>query len=172
MGISGAGIAGPGPDRDLAGLRRSVLAEVAIAIAVLAVTAVLVATQPAKTAYGPLNPTDTDTTGASVTSTRLAAGPLAVQVIAVPTAPRQLKISVAALGITSGVAQDVPEVDAELGLPAQGLGPLPVALRRTGVGQYSANDVDVPIAGKWQLTLDVRVDDFNAYSAQTTLTVD
>jgi copper transport protein len=151
---------------ELRSLRRSVLVEVVIAIAVLTVTAVLVATQPAKTA---VPATATERVPTSTTAT-VAAGPGTVRVSTSLTGPRQLTIRLSTLDANKRL-QPVPELTAALRLPSQGLGPLPVELTPGGPGQFVADNVTLPLAGTWQLSLSVRANDFDAYSAQTSLPV-
>jgi copper transport protein len=149
---------------ELRSLRRSVLAEVVIAIGILAVTAVLVVTQPAKIpAPSAARP------AASSTTARVAACPVTVLVSSFPAGPRQLGIRLSTF--SNGRLQSVPELTGALRLPAQGLGPLPVTFRPIGPGQFVADAVNVPVAGSWELSMSVRVSDFDSYPAQTTLTV-
>ncbi|MDQ1673192.1 MAG: copper transport protein [Frankiaceae bacterium] len=150
---------------ELRSLRRSVLAEVVIAIGILAVTAVLVVTQPAKVAA----PSAARPAASSTTTTRVAAGPVTVLVSSFPAGPRQLNIRLSTF--SNGRLQSVPELTGALRLPAQGLGPLPVTFRPNGPGQFVADAVNVPVAGEWNLALSVRVTDFDAYPVQTTLAV-
>jgi copper transport protein len=151
---------------ELRSLRRSVLAEVVIAIGILAVTAVLVVTPPAKTAA----PSPATNRAASLTTTRVAAGPVTVLVSPRTAGPRQLGIRLDTFNANAQV-QAVPELTGALRLPSKGLGPLPVTLRPTGTGHFVADAVSVPVAGEWELSLKVRVTDFDSYSAQTTLAV-
>jgi copper transport protein len=163
----GAADEDPGP-AEVRRLRRSVLAEVIVAIGILVVTSVLVVSQPAKTAYGPVQVVND--TSAVITS-RLTAGPVIVRATPLTVAPRRLDFRISTF-TTTGDPRNVPELTGELRLPSQGLGPLPVTFRSAGLGRYVASNVSVPLAGKWQLQLNVRVDDFNAYPAQMIVTVD
>ena len=51
--------------------------------------------------------------------------------------------------------------------PAGNIGPLPVALTRSGPGQFVANGVVVPVAGTWQLSVKVRSTEFNQTTVDT-----
>jgi copper transport protein len=160
----------PSP-RELRKLRWSVLAEVVVVIAILAVTAVLVVTPPAKTVYGSTNPA-ADAAAAS-TSATVHAGPVQVRVIAGPTTPtatRELRMFVSTYDQNVRL-RDVPELTGEMRLPTKGLGPLPVTFTRTAAGRFSVDSIDLPVAGQWELTLNVRVDDFNSYTGSTPVTV-
>ena len=58
----------------------------------------------------------------------------------------------------------------ELTEPALELGPLRPVVHPLGVGEYHVI-AEVPIAGSWELTIRVRVSDFEAATATTTLTI-
>ena len=125
-------------------LRRSVLAEITIAVAVLAVTALLVNSVPAKQAAGQPFSQSFNTLGVQV------------NVIVDPArAGPATQFHFYVLG-TQGVPKAIPELDASISLPARGLGPLTIPLVNAGPGHYFATNVDIPIAGTWILTLTVR----------------
>jgi copper transport protein len=66
---------------------------------------------------------------------------------------------------TDGAQADVPEVRATFTLPSAGIDPIPIPLRKAGIGHFLAYGVDVPIRGKWILQVVVRttnIDEFNA----------
>jgi copper transport protein len=172
-GSGGAGSSSHGPGgvpgpAEVGKLRRSVLAEVVIALVILTITSILVVTQPAKNAYGPVNPSDASTTDNP--TARLVAGPITVLLSSSPISSRELALRVDTYD-ANGALKSVPEMTGELRLPSQGLGPLPVSFTPSGPGHFVANTVDVPIAGEWQLALQVRVDDFNEYTVQAPLSV-
>jgi copper transport protein len=148
----------PGTADRWAVLRRSVRAESALAVVVLAVTSVLVATTPARAAY---RPTQLRT---------VAAGPLTVQVTAVPTAGRSLDLHLYAFG-ADGLIADVSEIRGEATMPAQRLGPVTVPLVRAGTGHFIAQRVLLPYAGEWTLQLTLHTGEFDSYSASTRLMV-
>jgi copper transport protein len=56
---------------------------------------------------------------------------------------------------------DAPEVRMAFTLTAQHLGPIPVTLRRTAVGDWSASAVRLPLAGTWQMSVTVRTSDID-----------
>lgn len=141
-------------------LRWSVTAEAAIAVAVLAVTAVLVNTPTARESF---------TAPASAATAFDTGGPRGrgdVSVVATPAAlgPNQFLIS---LSGATGQPYRAQEVDASLSLPGHGLGPLPVRLTAQGPGVYRASAVVVTLTGQWQLRVTVRSDDFD----ETTVTI-
>ena len=141
---------------DLARLRRSVAAEFGLAVVVLAVTALLVESQPAaETApkAGPVTASTPFDTG-SVNGT----GTVTVTLDPARVGPEQVQISVLD---KTGKAESVPEVDASLALPAQQLGPIKVDLKTAGPGHYTASNVLVPMTGTWQVIVTVRTTDID-----------
>ena len=128
----------------LRSLRRSVLAEIAIALAVVSVTALLVNAVPAKEAASqPFSETFNT---------------LGIQVNAIVDPARvgpgnQLHIYL--LGHL-GQPVAIPELDASISLPSQDIGPLSIPLLSLGQGHYVATHVDIPVAGTWVLKLIVR----------------
>jgi copper transport protein len=137
----------------VAQLRRSVAVETAVAAGILALTAALVETQPARDAY-------TAPVGAVVAFDTH--GPHGTGTIDVVVAPARLGANVfhlSVLGPTGGPLA-VPELRAALRMPAHTIGPLPVALTDAGPGHYTAT-APIPLAGSWQLVLTVRTSDID-----------
>jgi copper transport protein len=139
-------------------LRRSVLAETGIAVVVLGLTAALVATPP----------TDLDaeqaqaavSTGPFLSALDIPAnGDVQVWVSPARTGDNQVVVNVRD---ERGINRDVPEVTAQLSLPAAGIGPLPVPLSKTSAGQYVAEKFTVPTKGVWRLTVRVRTSELDA----------
>ena len=125
-------------------LRRSVLAEIAIAFAVLAVTALLVNAAPAKQAASqPFSETFST---------------LGIQVNAIVDPARTGPGNQFHFYLIGRLGQPVaiPEFDASISLPSQNIGPLSIPLLSLGQGHYVATHVDIPIAGTWVLKLLVR----------------
>lgn len=139
--------------RDLLALRRSVVLEAGLGAAVVALTAVLVQTTPARTSYAPTY---------SGTST---AGALSVQVDVEP-ARRGVNAFHVYLQAADGRALDVPEVTGRL--TREGT-TVDVRLQRESLGHYENLRVVVPAAGEWRLELVVRTTEID--SATTTQTV-
>lgn len=155
-------------DPERLGLRRSVLAEAAVAVVVLVVTTALTATEPARTeatvkatsggqsaeAGRPLAltiPFDTGgPDGKGTARVRLAPGSSG------RTNTLQLRIT-----DPSGKVRDVPEVKVSFTQKAKKLGPLSVTTRHTGKGQWRASGIQLPVPGKWQLSLVVRTSDID-----------
>jgi len=138
-------------------LRRSVAAELAVAVVILALTAVLVNTATGREAYAP-------TVSASQPfSTGGLGGTGTVHVFA---APARLGPNTIEVYFTTPAGQPyVPaQVTAALYFPAKDLGPLPVTLTRTAPGQYRAQDATVTFTGQWTLQVIVRSDAFDETS--------
>jgi copper transport protein len=125
-------------------LRRSVLAETGLAVAVLAVTALLVNAVPAKQAAAQPFTSTFDVLGVQVNAV---IGPARVG------PDNQFHFYV--LG-RQGQPEGIPELDATMSLPGQGIGPIVIPLRVGGPGHYLATRVAVPFAGVWDLKLTVR----------------
>jgi copper transport protein len=138
-------------------LCRSVAVEAVIAMIILAVTAALVATAPARTAYQP-----------SVEQT-IQLGPGTAQVSAVPAGDREMELHLVFFG-PSGTPTSPEEVTATLRLPDQDLGPLPVTLQGMGVGQEMGT-IAVPVPGDWTLTVNARTTGFDIYTKDVTLPI-
>ncbi|MEI7859834.1 MAG: copper resistance protein CopC [Acidimicrobiales bacterium] len=130
-------------------LRRLVVAELAVVLAVLAVTALLVNSVPARQAAALPFSTSFTTLGVQVN----------VLVDPARTGPVN-RIHIYVLS-SAGTPKAVPELDASLSLAAEELGPLQVPLRVGGPGHYYATHVDIPITGSWTLTITLRTDAIN-----------
>ncbi|MBX6391687.1 MAG: CopD family protein, partial [Frankia sp.] len=137
-------------------LRRGVLVEAVVGVAVLAITAAMVNRVPGRTAYAP------------PLRTTAVAGPLTVDVRVSPTkvGPQTIDLTVRD---PRGQPQRVVEAIAELTLPGTdgvaAVGPLPVPVSPVDTGRLVATDVVVPLPGEWQLTVTVRINDFDRYTA-------
>jgi copper transport protein len=121
-----------------------VVAELAIAIAVLVVTAFLVNAVPARQAVALPFATSWTTLGVQVNADVSPArvGPGNVVHIYVLSA--------------AGRPNAVPELDATLTPPDSSIGPITVPLRLVSPGHYSAERVDFPIPGTWVLKVKIR----------------
>lgn len=151
-------------DPGRAGLRRSVLAEAAVAATVLTVTTLLTGTEPARTAE----------------AARAAAGPQAAQPVSVrvpfDTGGPQGKgtaivdIEPGGAGVNTvhlrttgpgGRPLDAEEVRLSFTLRSKDLGPLRVQPDRIEAGHWTAADVDLPMPGTWRMDLTVRTSDID-----------
>jgi copper transport protein len=158
----------PGAGRSVAGapdavalrqLRRSTGLEVAIATGVLAITAMLVNAQPARSAYAaPLSTTAAFDTGGPD-------GKGSVQVFISPARPGTDTVHLEAASL-SGTPRAVAQLTASLSLPDRQLGPLPVTLTADGSGHYLGT-ATIPLPGAWKLAVTVRTDAID----ETTVTI-
>jgi copper transport protein len=147
----------------LAVLRRSVAAEVAIAVGVLAVTAMLVNAIPGAASGG-------DTGPGGPFATQVHGETLMVQVAVDPVTVGQsdVKLTVTDHGLNP---IEPEEVQASLSLPERDLGPITLTLENTGPGVYVASDVEIPYPGEWQLDMAVRTSDIDQTLLKTAVPV-
>ncbi|MBL7491766.1 copper resistance protein CopC [Frankia sp. AgB1.9] len=139
-------------------LRRGVMVEAVIGLAVLAVTAALVNHAPGRTTYAP--PFHTTTT----------AGPLTVDVRVSPTRTGLETVDVRVRD-PQGQPQRLVEASVTLSLPAAQVGPIDVPMVAAGTGELIAQDAQVPLAGSWRMGITVRINDFDEYATAVTYTV-
>jgi copper transport protein len=136
---------------ELRRLRRSVAAEVVIAVAVIAVTAVLVNAAPAKVAQGQPG----GAAGVTLKSDRVW-----VDITAAPgLAPAANDMHVTAIN-PAGAPVNPAEIVATLDYPGRHVAPLTVPLRRLGAGHYLSPGFTIPFKGTWRITAHVRFDQF------------
>ncbi len=159
----GAVAASPNPSpATLSVLRWSVGAEVALGVAVLAVTALLVNAVPGASDSGPAGPF----------STQLHTDSFMVTVDVAPAAVGQNDVLLSVTDHGGAPLADEPEeVTATLRLPAQELGPIPVDLVAEGEGRYRADDTEFPFAGEWDLNVVVRTSEFDQEQLETTVPI-
>ncbi len=159
-----------------AGLRRSVLIEAAVAVAVLVVTTLLTNSPPGRVAAavaatspsGPAAPAGTgqslelklpyDTGGKGAG----AQGTATLTLDPARTGGNTLKLVVTD---AAGRPVDVPETQVSFTLPDRDLGPLPVALAKAGTGTWTGTP-QLPLAGDWVVAVVVRSSEID----QTTVT--
>ncbi|MFP5376125.1 MAG: copper resistance protein CopC [Acidimicrobiia bacterium] len=139
-------------------LRRSVAAEAAVAVVVLAVTSLLVNAVPARVAL------------AKPYSAELAAEDLLFEVTVDPAKAGPLDLHVYAL-TPAGTVRDVEEITASLSLPAKDVGPITAPLHRAGPGHFAAYGFEVPIPGAWRLEVAARLSDVDQVKASTEVPV-
>ncbi|WP_066948105.1 copper resistance CopC/CopD family protein [Microtetraspora fusca] len=142
-------------------LRRSVVTEVVLGVAVVSITAVLVDTAPARTSYAPPAHTKVPVPAAA-DGADPATGPRggSVEVKIEPARPGS---NVADIYITGrdGSLVAVPEVSGELESRDRSVPAFPVKISAAEPGHYVANSMSIPYPGAWVLRLDIRVSDFD-----------
>ncbi len=136
-------------------LRRVLRGEVAVLVVVLATTGVLVGSSPPGAgAAGPF-------------SRRVPLGPLDLEVTVDParSGPNELHVYLfdKKTGTPFGGTKELT-ITAEQ--PQVGIGPLPVTLRRSGPGHFTADTVALAPAGRWTLGVQERVSEFDQYATE------
>ncbi len=140
-------------------LRRSVLLEAVLAALVLAFTAVLVGTPPARSTVA--EPVDV------TLPLEGSAGPAGnVQVSVDPARPGANTLHVYLYDETGQLTQPA-EIRVELTEEEQGIGPIAVDLQPGGPGHYVGDGMSIPGAGTWALIVTARLDTFTAVTAST-----
>ncbi|MFF9108041.1 copper resistance protein CopC [Streptomyces sp. NPDC014805] len=156
------------------GLRRAVLAEAAVAVVLLAVTTALTSTEPGRTEEAARAATSSSPASSASSST---AGPGAVTldipfdtggkdgkgVVSIDLDPAGVGANEMHVYVThpDGRAFDVPELKIALTLAAKDVGPLPVVPDHITTGHWSADGVQIPMAGDWQVAVTVRTSDID-----------
>lgn len=144
-------------------LRRAVAAEAALGAVALAVTAVLVATTPARVAAG--------SPGASVAAPSTPAVSIGLPNgtnVEVGAAPDRAVTVV--LEDAEGRPFDPEKVSVSASLAGQNVTKLPLRLGRADVGSYRADDL-LPFAGEWRITVTVRTSELESGVGTVTLNV-
>ncbi|MGY1744073.1 copper resistance CopC/CopD family protein [Blastococcus sp. SYSU D00695] len=140
-------------------LRRSVLVELGLGVVVLALSAVLVGSPPARaTAAEPVD----------VTLPLQSAGGEdgSVQISLDPASPGANTLHVYLFDAEGRLSQP-EDIRVTLTEPGQEIGPLAVELQPAGPGHYVGDGVAIPAAGTWTLAVSVRLDEFTATTAST-----
>ncbi|MER8102480.1 FixH family protein [Kitasatospora sp. NPDC094016] len=167
-----------------AGLRRSVLVEALVAVAVLVVTTMLTNSPPGRVASevkaGAVAPAAGPAAGSAAGGvpapqtepgrtvelklpydtkgrTPNAKGTATVTLNPARTGPNEVHL---ALTGADGQPVDVPEVQLAFTLPDRDLGPLPVALTPEGTGRWSGT-AQLPLAGTWVVSVQIRSSDID-----------
>jgi copper transport protein len=140
-------------------LRRSVLVEFAIAAVVLALSAVLVGTPPARSAVA--QPVDV------LLPLQASTGPSgSVQLSVDPARPGPNTMHLYLFDDTGRPTQPAG-ITVSLSEASQEIGPLDVELAPAGPGHYVSDGMNIPGAGTWTLAVSVRLDEFTATTART-----
>ncbi|WP_456598913.1 copper resistance CopC/CopD family protein [Blastococcus sp. SYSU DS0616] len=144
----------------LPALRRSLLVEAVLAAVVLALSAVLVATPPARTALAqPVEVVLPLQSGSGATSG-------SVQMTVEPARPGPNTLHLYLFDDDGRLAQPA-EIRVTLTERSQEIGPLEIALQPAGPGHFVGDGMSIPGAGTWTLTATVRLDEFTALTAAT-----
>ncbi|WP_405448282.1 copper resistance protein CopC [Streptomyces achromogenes] len=158
-------------DENRFGLRRSVLAEAGVALVLLAVTTALTQTEPGRTEQE----AEAAASASAGSGTSAASGALTLDmpfdtggadgkgVVRVGLDPARVGGNEMHVYVqrSNGRAFDVPEVKVSFTLEAQKIGPLPVNPDHITTGHWSANGVQLPVAGNWKVAVTVRTSDID-----------
>ncbi len=149
---------------DVGPFRRSVLLEAGLLAVVLALSAVLTGTAPARSAVAQPFAATLELQGST--------GPdgSSVQVSVDPARPGPNTLHVY-LFDGSGRLTQPADIRVTIAEQQQEIGPIEVELAPAGPGHYVAEGLDVPGAGTWTLVVAVRLDEFTATTARTTFPV-
>ncbi|MEU9149317.1 copper resistance protein CopC [Streptomyces sp. NPDC048417] len=160
------------------GLRRSVLAEAGVAVALLAVTTVLTQTEPGRTeqdAKATASAASSSSSSSSSSASNSSSGALTLDmsfdtggkdgkgVVRVDLDPAVVGTNEMHVYVQrpNGRAFDIPEVKVAFTLAAKKIGPLPVTPDHVTTGHWAANGVQIPMAGDWQIAVTVRTSDID-----------
>ncbi|WP_329273924.1 copper resistance CopC/CopD family protein [Streptomyces sp. NBC_01451] len=158
------------------GLRRSVLAEAGVAVVLLAVTTVLTSTEPGRTeeeakaatsassSSSSSSSSDSDGTGALTLDMPFdTGGKDGKGLVRLDINPARVGGNVMHVYVErpNGRAFDVPEVKVAFTLTAKNIGPLPVNPDHLATGHWTANEVQIPMAGDWKIAVTVRTSDID-----------
>jgi copper transport protein len=146
----------------VARLRRSILLEAALALAVIMATTALTSVPPPTGGQGM-----SDGPGRHTVSAR--AGPFDLLLTVVPALPGTNTLD---LAVTSGGdPKDVMEVTIRLGRPDLGIEEITRLMQHVGPGRYRLEGPELAVAGPWRLRIDLLVSDFEKQSAEMLVTL-
>ncbi|MFF1722403.1 copper resistance CopC/CopD family protein [Streptomyces sviceus] len=169
-------LATPGPAAAPAyrhGLRRSVLAEVAVGVVVLVLSTVLSGTLPgrAQAEAAEAGPAEGGLPAASLTDLPFAVGGATgkVQITLDPGRTGDNSVQAMVYAADGGLAT-VPELRLSFTLPAKQIGPIDAQLKNKG-GYWGTNDLTLPLAGDWRMKATIRVSDVDQISVTKTVRI-
>ncbi|WP_372394707.1 copper resistance protein CopC [Azospirillum sp. HJ39] len=143
-------------------LRRSIALEMAVAGTILLLTASFALTPPPRARSGGV---ERPPPGFSIVTVRN--GHMAI-IDVDPARPGRNRIRLH-LQDEDGKQLAAREATAEWELPAAGIAPLRRPLSSLGPGFFGSDDMELPLAGRWELRLDVLIDDFDKQVFRTGL---
>jgi copper transport protein len=143
-------------------LRRSVWAEIATAVLILAATALLVNAPPAKTAQA--------SSGGGVAGVTLEGEAVNVDVTVTPATAGTNDIHVDVAN-PQGAPMDVDELKVTFALPDKDIAPIDVPLRRLSPGHYYSPGFQVPLGGEWRVTAKPLLSEFEQPTLRGTIDI-
>ncbi|MFI6344921.1 copper resistance CopC/CopD family protein [Streptomyces sp. NPDC050560] len=156
-------------------LRRSVLAEAVVALALLGVTTVLTTTEPGRTVEEVAHSTAGDGGTQGAGGGQQPAAPVAlhepydtggkngqgmVMLGLDPSRPGRNDVDITVMDL-HGKPIDIPEVTVALTLKAQHIGPLRITPKHLSTGKWAAKGTQIPMAGQWEIAVTVRTSDID-----------
>jgi copper transport protein len=142
-------------------LRRSLRAEIVLIMGALAATAALTTYAPAD--YAPTGPV----------SKTASLGPADLQLTVDPARVGPNEMHVYLIDKQNGTQYDkVKEMNVDLVLPAEKLGPLKADVRKAGPGHYVMNGALFGVSGEWDVKMSARVSEFDAYYASVKVNIE
>ncbi|MER6179084.1 copper resistance protein CopC [Streptomyces sp. NPDC001652] len=157
-------------DPDRFGLRRSVLAEASVAVVLLAITTVLTQTEPGRTEEDAKAATSSSSSSSTSSSGALTldmpfdtGGEDGKGLVRIDLDPARVGANEMHVYVErpNGRGFDVPEVKVSFTLESKGIGPLPVVPDHITTGHWSANGIQLPMAGDWKVAVTVRTSDID-----------
>jgi copper transport protein len=144
-------------------LPRLVAAETAGAVAIVAVTALLVEMEPAAKALAaePVTLTGRYDSGGDHGNVRLR----------LPSRARGLSSATIAINDADGRPRDVPGLDVQWSLPKRGIGPIDARVGHDGTGRYTAVTAPITATGRWRIAITIRTSDIDETTIQLSQTI-
>ncbi len=154
--------AGTAPAVERRRFLRSTAAELALVVAIVGVTAVLVAEPPAKAQLAaPAGPV----------SREAILGPFHLELVVDPAKTGTNEVGLHLLDHSTGQPAEVDEVRVGASLPAAGVGPIRLRAVPAGPGHAVVPAATFPLVGDWRLRVDVRQGDFDEWSTTVTIPI-
>jgi copper transport protein len=147
-------------DRAASALRRAMVAEVVIAVAILAATSVLVRAAPPKTI------------GLGPQQKELNLGPMRLELVVEPAKVGRNAFHLYLFNRRTGAqVSRVRQLTVTMSNAKAGIAPIALDIPRKGVAHYELLGQQLPASGDWKTVVTARVSDFDEYTAKTTLRV-
>ncbi|MFJ3922380.1 copper resistance protein CopC [Streptomyces sp. NPDC090022] len=160
-------------DPGRAGLRRSVLAEAAVAVVLLAVTTILTSTEPGRAAEQEAGRAEATSTAVPDRAVKVTlpfdtGGKNGKGTVRLELDPGRVGANTFHVWIDTpeGTPLDAPEVKVSFTLPAKDIGPLPLVPERAAPGHWTASGVRIPLVGEWRIDVTVRTSDIDQTTVQ------
>ena len=159
-------VTGDAPAAPARRLGRIVVAELTVLLVVVGVTAVLVARSPVTSSAAPT----AVTTPPDAVEVPLSNGAGTASIAIAPARAGSNELRVSLVDAAGQPLEAVEPPTVELTEPQLGLGPLRPIVHPFGGGEYHVI-AEIPLAGTWELSIRVRISDFEAASATTTVEI-